>query len=163
MELISQKTIELLNYRVNQELNNSKKYEQMYLWLQNESYLNAAQLWKENYEQELVHAGLAKDYLLAFNVMPELAIIEEPDNVFTSFADIVQRTFEVEAETTRQCRELAKHALEEGDYTLLTLANTYNANQIQEMDDAYTFLDLIKMTSDKLILESYIKENFLEN
>jgi ferritin len=29
MELISQKTIELLNYRVNQELNNSKKYEQM--------------------------------------------------------------------------------------------------------------------------------------
>jgi ferritin len=163
MELISQKTIELLNYRIQQELTNSKRYEQMYLWLQNESYLNAAQLWKTNYEDEITHSNFAKEYLLSFNIMPELTSIEEPENIFTSFADIVQKTFEVEAETTRQCRELAKHALLEGDYNLLTLANKYNELQIQEMDDAYTFLDLVKMTNDKLVLESYIQENFLEN
>ena len=162
MELISKKTIELLNYRITQELTNSKRYEQMYLWLQNESYLNAAQLWKENYEDEILHSNWAKEYLLAFNVMPELDTIEEPINIFESFADIVQKTYEFEVETTRQCRELAKHALEEEDYNLLILANKYNEGQIQEMDDIYTLLDLVKMTSDKLILESYIKENLLE-
>lgn len=162
MELISQKTIELLNYRITQELTNSKRYEQMYLWLQNESYLNAAQLWKANYEDEITHSNWAKEYLLSFNVMPELSTIEEPDNIFTSFADIVQKTYEFEVETTRQCRELAKHALAEGDYNLLILANRYNEGQIQEMDDAYTLLDLVKMTSDKLILEAYIGENLLE-
>jgi ferritin len=162
MELISQKTIDLLNYRIQQELINSKRYEQMYLWLQNESYLNAAQLWKKNYEDEVAHSNWAKDYLMAFKVMPELTSIEEPSNMFESFEEIVQKTYEFEKETTLQCRELAKHALEEGDYNLLILANKYNEEQIEEMDSIYTLLDLVKMTSDKLVLELYIKENLIE-
>jgi ferritin len=162
MELISQKTIDLLNYRITQELTNSKRYEQMYLWLHNESYLNAAKLWKKDYEDEVSHSNWAKEYLMSFNVMPELATIEEPANMFESFADIVQKTFEFEVETTKQCRELAKHAIEEGDYNLLILANKYNEVQIKEMDDIYTLLDLVKMTSDKLVLETYIGENLLE-
>jgi ferritin len=162
MELISQKTIDLLNYRITQELINSKRYEQMYLWLHNESYLNAAKLWKKDYEDEVSHSNWAKEYLMSFNVMPELGTIEEPANMFESFADIVQKTFEFEVETTKQCRELAKHAIEEGDYNLLILANKYNEVQIKEMDDIYTLLDLVKMTSDKLVLETYIGENLLE-
>jgi ferritin len=163
MELISQKTIDLLNYRIQQELTNSKRYEQMYLWLQNKSYINAAQIWKVNYEDEIKHSNWAKDYLMSFNVMPELTAIEEPANMYESFEEIVQKTFEFEVETTKQCRELAKHALEEGDYNLLILANKYNEEQIEEMDTAYAFLDLVKMTNDKLVLENYIQENFLEN
>lgn len=161
MELISKKTIDLLNYRINQEQMVSKYYEQMYLWLQNESYFNAAQLWKKNYEDELNHANWAKDYLLSFNVMPELDSIPEPENLFTSFEDIVNKTYEFEVETTMQCRALAKHALEEGDYNLLTLANKFNEEQVEEMNLINDLKDIVKMSSDKLIIELYIKENLL--
>lgn len=163
MELISKKTIELLNFRINQEQLTSKMYEQMYLWLQNNTYLNAAVVWKQNYEDELIHAGWAKDYLMSFNIMPELEIIPEPQNMYNSFNEIVEKTLELEIRTTTQCRELAKHALEEGDYNLLILANKYNEEQIEELDTAYNFMDLIKMTDDKLLIENYIKENFIEN
>jgi ferritin len=161
MELISKKTIDLLNFRINQEQMVSKNYEQMYLWLQNESYFNAAQVWKKNYEDELKHASWAKDYLLSFNIMPELDIIPESENVFSSFEEIAQKTLEFETETTMQCRALAKHALEEGDYNLLVLANKYNEEQIEEMGLIYDILDIIKLSSDKLIVEMYIKENIL--
>lgn len=162
MELISQKTIDLLNYRIQQEQMTSKNYEQMFLWLKNESYFNAAELWKKNYEDELEHAGWAKEYLLSFNVMPELATIPEPENLFTSFEDIVNKTYDFEVETTKQCRELAKHALEEGDYNLLTLANKFNEEQIEEMNSINDLKDIIKLSSDKLIVELYIKENLIE-
>jgi ferritin len=161
MELISKKTIDLLNFRINQEQMVSKNYEQMYLWLQNEGYFNAAQVWKKNYEDELKHASWAKDYLLSFNIMPELDIISESENVFNSFEEIAQKTLKFETETTMQCRALAKHALEEGDYNLLVLANKYNEEQIEEMGLIYDILDIIKLSSDKLIVEMYIKENIL--
>lgn len=162
MELISKKTIELLNYRIQQEQINSKRYEQMYLYLQNEGYENAAQVWKKNYEDELEHAIWSKDYLMSFNIMPELMSIEEPINIFSSFEDIVEKTHEFEIETTMQCRELAKHALEEGDYNLLILANKYNTEQIEEMETSYRFKSIIKMSSDKLVIENWIKENILD-
>ena len=162
MELISKKTIELLNYRIQQEQINSKRYEQMYLYLKNESYNNAAQVWEKNYKDELEHAQWAKDYLMSFNIMPELATIEEPANIFTGLEDIINKTYDFEVETTLQCRELTKHALEEGDYNLLVLANKYNAEQIEEMDVANTFKAIIKMSTDKLVIENWIKENILE-
>jgi ferritin len=161
--LITPKTIELLNYRINQEQKTSKEYEQMYLWLKDKAYFNAAQLWKKNYEDELNHASWAKDYLLSFNVMPELDSIPEPPNMFESFEEIVNKTLEIETETTMQCRALAKHALDEGDYNLLTLANKFNEEQIEELNSVYDLLNILKLSSDKLIIELYIKENILEN
>lgn len=161
--LITPKTIELLNYRINQEQKTSKEYEQMYLWLKDKSYFNAAQLWKKNYEDELHHASWAKDYLLSFNVMPELDSIPEPPNMFESFEEIVNKTLAIETETTMQCRALAKHALDEGDYNLLTLANKFNEEQIEELNSIYDLIDILKLSSDKLIIELYIKENILEN
>lgn len=161
MELISQKTIDLLNFRINSEQNSSKKYEQMYLWLQNESYFNAAKLWKKNYEDELKHAEWAKNYLMSFNIMPELEVIEEPVNLFINFEDIVTKSYEIEVQTTKECRELAKHAIEEGDYNLLVLANKYNEEQIEEMDVIHNLMDIVKMSSDKLIIDNYIGANLL--
>ena len=62
-----------------------------------------------------------------------------------------------------QCRALAKHALDEGDYNLLTLANKFNEEQIEELNSIYDLIDILKLSSDKLIIELYIKENILEN
>lgn len=161
MELISKKTIELLNYRIQQEQYSSKVYEQMTLWLKDEGYLGMAEVWEMFYKEELTHAEIAKDYLLSFNIMPELMVIEEPANVFTSIEDIINKTYEHEVMVTKQCLELSKHAMSESDFNLFTITQKYNAIQVAEMDEVNDLVSILKLSSDKLIIDNYIKENFL--
>jgi ferritin len=156
MELISQKTIDILNLRIQQEQMASKLYEQIYLWLENKSLINSAEFMKKNYLSELEHAGWAKEYLLSFDIMPELATIEEPVNNFASLQDIFNKVYEQEVLTTKQCLELAKHAMDQPDYNLLTLAQKFNAEQIHEMREINDILSVLKHSSDLLIIDHYI-------
>jgi ferritin len=156
MELISQKTIDILNLRIQQEQMASKLYEQMYLWLENKSLINSAEFMQKNYLSELEHAGWAKEYLLSFDIMPELATIEEPANDFASLQDIFNKVYEQEVLTTKQCLELAKHSMDEPDYNLLTLAQKFNAEQVHEMREINDILSVLKLSSDLLIVDHYI-------
>ena len=156
MELISQKTIDALNLRIQQEQMASKLYEQIYLWLENKSLINSAEFMKKNYLSELAHAGWAKEYLLSVDIMPELATIEEPVNDFASLQDVFKKVYEQEVLTTKQCLELAKHAMEEPDYNLLTLAQKFNAEQVHEINEINNILDVLKLSTDLLIVDHYI-------
>ena len=160
MKFINKDTIDLLNYRIQQEQYSSKIYEQMYLFLQNESYINSAKVWKKFAEEELEHAELAKEYLMSFNIMPELMVIEEPINDFKDLADIIQKTYDHEVIVTQQCLDLTNKAMELKDWTLFALGQKYNEIQRIEMDEVNTLMDIAKMTTDKLILDKYIGENF---
>jgi ferritin len=161
MELISQKTIDILNLRIQQEQTASKLYEQMYLWLTDKSLINSAEFMKKTYLSELEHAGWAKEYLLSFDIMPELATIEEPVNDFASLQDIFNKVYEQEVLTTKQCLELAKHAMNEPDYNLLTLAQKFNAEQVHEINESLHILQLFKTTNDNLIFDEYLGKHFL--
>lgn len=161
MELISQKTIELLHQRIKAEEESSRLYEQFSLWLANESYISLAKLFKRYASEEMSHVGWAKDYLMSFNIIPELPSLDEPINLITNVLDIATKTLEHETLVTLQCRELYKHALEEGDYNLVTLAQKYNAEQVEEIDRANNLLSIVKMTTDKLVLDHYVSDNLL--
>jgi ferritin len=160
MKFINKDTIDLLNYRIQQEQYTSKVYEQMSLFLQNESYLQSAKVWKKFSEEELEHAEIAKKYLMSFNVMPELMTIEEPMNDFIDLVDIIQKTYDLEVKTTEQVKDLSDKAFELKDWSLFSLSQEFTKLQIQGMDEANTLMDLSKMTTDKLILDKYIGENF---
>lgn len=160
MKFIDEKVIKLLNYRIQQEQYSSKVYEQMSAWLQNASYLNSASVWSKFANEELEHAELAKNYLLSFNVMPELMVIDEPINDFTSLKDIIQKTFDHEVMVTEQCLELTGKAMEWKDWTLFALGQKYNEIQRIEMDEVYNLVDISNLTNDNLILDKYIGENF---
>jgi len=111
MKFITQDVIDILNYRIQQEQYSSKVYESMSLWLANAAYLNMAKVWEKFSKEELEHAELAKEYLLSFNIMPELMTIDEPPNDFTSAVDIIQKTFDHEVQVTEQCLELTNKAM----------------------------------------------------
>jgi ferritin len=161
MELISQKTIDLLQKRIKAEEESSRLYEQFSLWLKNESFISLAKLFSKYASEEMNHAGWAKDYLLSFNVMPELPSLEEPMNLITTLTDIADKTLEHESKITMECRELYKHALEEGDFNLITLAHKYNVEQVEELDKINSLRTIIKMSSDKLSLDHYVADNLL--
>lgn len=159
--MISTKTIQLLTFRIQQEELSSRIYEQMSLWLANKGYKGASAVWTMFSKEELEHAQKAKDFLLSFGLLPELSALEEPENVFKDISDIINKTYEHEVTITNQCNELAKYAIEK-EIVLLPLALSYVEIQVKEMEEVTDLKDILALSSDKLVLDEYLKETFLD-
>lgn len=150
--LLSDKTINLLNYRINQEELSSRIYLAMSVWADNKSYFNAAKLWKKYSDEEFNHANWAREVLLSFNKLPCTDAIGMPPNEFTGLNDLITQTLEHETLITLQCKELLQYALTE-DLLIFPLAQKYVAEQVEEMRKAYDLVSLLEnYGTDKLAL-----------
>ena len=159
---LDKKIIELLNYRIQKEEESARIYEQFALWLDNVGFKNFAALYYKYAHEELAHAKFAKDHLLAFGIEPELTKLSAPDYEFNSLKDILELTLEHEQEITKQCNELTKTAAALDDFPTMTLGMKYCAEQVEELDKAQTFVDMIETfgTSKEamLTLEHNVKD-----
>lgn len=133
MKNISQRLIDLMNYRIEQEEASSRLYKAMAVWLDFKGYSGAAKLFNKYAEEELKHAGWAYQYLLDLDIMPNVPAIEKPQTDFTGLVDIINKTYEHEQLVTNQCQELASAAFKEGDYMTLHLAQHYLDEQVEEL------------------------------
>ena len=159
--MLDQKTIDILNYRINMEQVSSKLYECMHLWLDNTGLKNFAKLYEKFYQEELVHANFAKEYLLSYGVMPTIKAIPQQQCEYESLQEIIDMTMLHEIDVTRQCEELQKFALDNKLPTLQTLALKYCAEQVEELDRSKNIQDHSKLTTDLLLFDQYIGENYL--
>ena len=151
--LISDKTIELLNYRIEQEDLSSRIYLAIYLALENSGH-QSAKLWKKYSSEEANHADWARTYLLSLGITPKTGVLKETTCDCKSLVDAIKMTYEHELEVTKQCKELAAHAMSEGDHLLYPLAMKYMSEQIEEMEKAITLQDKLEtFGTDKIALK----------
>lgn len=163
-ELITTETIQLLQYRIQQEELSSRLYEQMSLYLNDKGYLQFAKLYKKYAEEEMKHSQWSKDYILAFGVKPELQRLDSPECEFGNLPDVINKTLEHEIEISKQCKSLAKFANDNADYLLFDLAMKYCREQIEEINKAQTLVDMLESFGTEkhtlLLLDSHIGEYF---
>ena len=138
--LISKKTIDLLQYRIQEEENSARIYLSMAMWLENEGFLNATKLWKKYSSEENSHADWAREYLLSFGILPETPELKKVKSSYKGLPDIIQKSFDHEIEITLQLQKLAKHAIQIDDHMLYTLAEKYLKEQIEEHDKTQTLV-----------------------
>ena len=62
---------------------------------------------------------------------------------------------------SKECQELAQSALKRGEVMLHSLAMKYCAEQIEEMDKAFSLKDISMLTQDMLVFDSYVGSNLL--
>jgi ferritin len=142
--LISKKTIDLLQYRIQEEEMSVRIYLSMAMWLENEGYVNASKLWKKYSAEENTHANWAREYLLSFGVLPDTPELKKVKGSYKSFPDIIKKSFDHEIEITLQLKELANHAISTDDHMLYTLAEKYLQEQIEEHNKTQTLMDQLK-------------------
>lgn len=159
--LLSKKIVDTLNYRIQQEDFSSRLYEQLSLWLNDNGYLNTSKLYKKYASEESNHADWAKSFLLDYGITPTLMKLESPEMEINSLQDVFEVTLEHELDITRQCEELATTALKEGNHVLYHLASKYCGEQQEEIGKAITNLDILKLSSDMLIVDHYIGDKLL--
>lgn len=160
--ILKQSVIDTLNYRIQKEEESARLYEQISLWFNDNGYRNLAKLYEKYACEEKSHAGWAKSYLLDFGETPRLFQLEKPALEYSSCKEIFEVTLDHELEILRQCEELAIMAQKESNHNLYSLALKYCNEQSEEIGKAIDLLDIEALTSDKLVLDSYVGENLLD-
>ena len=160
--MITQKAIDLLNYRINEEEYSSRLYEYLSICLEDAGYEVSPKLWKKYSQEELDHAQWAKDYLLSFGIIPQLKEIAKPMCDCTDLAHVITESYKHEKMVSQQCNELAVEALKMQDHMLYSLAIKYCKEQVEELSKMQTFVDKLETYgTDKIaliLLDSSLKE-----
>ena len=151
MAFISKKIEDLINYRIIEEEKSSRLYLAMSKWLNYNGYVGSSNLWKKYSDEEMVHAQKAYEYLEDLDILPKVPALPEPSTNYESLPQIVKLSYAHELEITRQVNELAKAALEEGDFMTLPLAQFYTTEQTEEIKKLTTILDKLEAFGDDKI------------
>lgn len=160
-KLLSQEIIDIMNYRIQQEEASCRIYEQMKLWFEDKGYSNLAKLYEAYMADELTHAGWSKSFLLDYGLMPSLKALPSPDAEYECHTDIFEETLKHEILITEQVSELATKSLKWNNFVLHSLALKYCAEQQEEVGKAINLLDISKLTSDCLVLDTYVGTHLL--
>jgi len=143
-EFISEELIELLQYRIQMERASAYLYEAMSHYLANRSLSGAAALWDKFAKEEVIHADKAEEFLMSFNIVPQMRQLDAQPYEFEGLGDIIMRTFEHEQEVSRQCITLAKAALQESNLMVYGLGQFYVNEQVEELSKCYQLIDLLE-------------------
>lgn len=151
--VISNRIIELINYRIQQEELSSRLYLSMSNHLNFIGYTGASQLWKKYSDEERKHSEWAYNYLLDLDIKPVTPKLEEQKQTFTGLEQIVALSLQHELEITNQCNELAKEAVKENDFMTLELAQKYLKEQVEEIAKTTIWVNKINLFgNDKIAL-----------
>ena len=142
-----------LNYRVQQEEYSARIYMSMSMWLNNKGYVGAAALWKTYSDEEMKHADIARTYLLSFGIQPVTPRLDQPKQNFTGLPEIVKLSFDHEIEVSKQIKNMANHALSDGDHMLYELCLAYLKEQVEEHNKMQNWMDQLEaFGTDKVAL-----------
>jgi ferritin len=162
-QVISNKIIDLLNYRIQQEEYSGRLYKAIGICMGFKGYLGAEKLFKKYSAEEFVHAEFSYEYLLSLDIKPVTPELPAPPPEYGGLVDVLNMAFEHEIEVTNQCKELAAACLEEGDLMTLVLAQKYLSEQVEEIEKTTTLLDWIDTMGENPSPESLrLLDNHLE-
>ena len=144
-KFIDNKSIELLNLRINKEEKASRLYYIMSVWLKSKGYEGFSKFWYKWSKEELTHAKWAENYLMDLGVFPKFKSISDVNCEFDNLKDVLKQTLGAEEEITKECNDLAVHASEVKDYMLMTLATKYTSEQKEEINKITSILTKAKI------------------
>ena len=116
----------------------------MSLWLDDKGYMNASKLWQKDSDGEMVHASWAKQYLLDMGIQPNTPALKEPMRSFEGLPDIIRKSYDHEITITKQCNELATHALKMSNHLLHQLAIKFLQEQQEELGKIQNLIDQLE-------------------
>jgi ferritin len=123
------------------------------MWLNNKGYQGAAALWRKYSDEEMKHADIARTYLLSFGIQPVTPRLDQPKQNFTGLPSIVKLSFDHEIEVSNQIKDMANHALSDGDHMLYELCLAYLKEQVEEHDKMQNWMDQLEaFGTDKIAL-----------
>lgn len=162
MKRLSDKIVDLFNFRIKAEFESSYLYEAMASYLDFKGFKHGAKLWRQDAKGERLHAKWAIEYMLSMDIQPVIPTIDVPKiQDFKGIKEVVDQSVVHEDLVTKQCNELAITAMLEKDLvTHQFVADHYLKEQIEETDkvlERQKYVQLFLESKDYAALEKYFK------
>jgi ferritin len=142
-ETLDNKAVNMLIERLQDEYDAFYLYRSISNWCKGVGFFKAAEFFAAESADELSHAKKIEDYLVDWNVMVDLPVIERPAINFESILDVIEQSYRKE-------------------YALFA-AYEETSRQIMEVSlSAYDFLQEFRIKQRKAVAEYSDKLNILE-
>jgi ferritin len=149
----------LLNDRIKDEYNAFYFYRSASNWCRNVGFMKAADFFAEESSDESSHAKKIEDFLVQWNMTPELPSIAKPQLSFTSLPEIIRMAYEIEYDLYEKYEDTSVKIMKIGDvcvFDFLSFFRSVQTNAVAEYSDKINILSGVDPTKINLLL---IEEN----
>jgi ferritin len=155
--------VALLLPRLQDEYNAFYMYRSASNWCNNVGYMKAGKYFAKESEDELAHAKKIEDFLVQWNVTPELPMVAQPTLEFKNLPEIIEAAYDVEYKLYEMYEETSVKIFETGDICVFDFLQPFRAIQtasVAEYSDMINILDGVN-TESKFEL-FMLEENLFE-
>ena len=150
---LDSKTVQILTDRIKDEYIAHYYYRAASNWCQDMNYKKAAEFFKNEAEDELTHAQGIQEYMVDFNIIPEIP--QAPtSHSFDSLVDIIYGAYKVELALMKEYNKNSQE-LFASDITTFDFLKKYRKFQkgaVVEYNDLINAIDLIDKTDKFQVL-----------
>lgn len=155
---LPKEVVELLLPRLKDEFNTSYLYRSISNWCKNVGYFKASEFFAKESDDELVHAKGIENFLIDWNVTPDLPIIQQPKLEFKNLCEVIEMAYGVEYQLYEDYEDTSIKIFKTGDLCVFDFLQFYRTTQKQsvaEYSDKLNMLDGVDCNSkfEMLVLE----------
>lgn len=146
--MLSEKLTKAINDQINAEFWSGYLYLSMSMHFAHEGYNGIANWFAVQFKEEQAHATIFMNYLNSRDAKVELKPIEAVETAWESPLAAFAATLAHEQKVTAMINNLQSLAIEDKDYASQTRLQWFIDEQIEEEENARTFIDTIKKIGD---------------
>ena len=157
-EKLPKEVVSLLLERLNDEFKAYYFYRSATNWCKNVGYFKAAEFFAKESEDELSHAKKIENYIIDWNVLPDLPTINKPEIEFDGLDDIINLSYEMEYDLYEAYEDTSMKIFKIGDLCVFDFLQFYRVTQkeaVAEYSDKINMLEGVNTKSkfEMLMLE----------
>ena len=152
--VLKKQIVDLILPRLSDEYKAHYQYQAISNWANNVGFLKAAKYFHDESEDELKHAMKLQEFLVGWNVTPDLPVIKTPKLEFKSLVEAIEMGYNLELELyhayNETCGEIFN--LDIPVYQFLTAFLEIQTKSVAEYSDMLNTLDSVEPTKFNLLL-----------
>jgi len=126
---LPEEVISLLLPRLSDEFKAYYFYRSASNWCKNVGFMKAAEFFAKESTDELAHAKKIEDYLIDWNVVPDLPVIEKPTLMFMGLTDIIGKAYDIEYALYEEYEDTSAKIFKIGDLCVFDFLQDYRVKQ----------------------------------
>lgn len=141
---LSKEVVDLLLPRLKDEFNASYFYRSASNWCKNVGFFKAAAYFEKESLDETDHATGIQNYLVDWNITPELPAIAKPVLEFTDLGDVIQKAYDMEYALYEEYEDTSMKIFKTGDLCVFDFLQAYRSiqkNSVAEYSDKLNVLE----------------------
>lgn len=162
-EKLSQEVVDLLLPRLQDEFNAFYFYRSAANWCQNKGFFKAASFFKAESDDELSHAKKIEDYIVDWNMTPNLPNITKPNLEFTDLVEVIEKAYDMEFALYEGYEDTSMKIFKTGDLCVFDFLQFYRVTQKEAVAEYSDKLNVVEGTNrDSKFEMLMLEENLFE-